>query len=85
MKIFDFIFSVIGWLQIAVSPFLIGSAVGGVVYFSDPGTMRLVIGIVIAALGLVIGAVWATRVWKKRGTVEFLSRANRSSDTDPTE
>jgi hypothetical protein len=76
---------VIGWLQIAVSPLIIGLGIGAFVYLSNPTTTRLVIGCVIAALGLVVGIVFATRVWKKKGTVKFMSGVMATPELDKEE
>ena len=73
-KVFEFITEVIGWLQIATSPFLIGVGVGALVYFSNPSSTRLILGILIALTGLIVGIVWATKIWKKKGTIWFMSR-----------
>lgn len=36
----------------------------------------------IAVIGLVIGIIWATRIWKKSGTLNFMSRINASPELD---
>ena len=70
----------IGWLRIALSPFLIALLIGAIIYFNLHNTLGVVLGIGIAGIGLIIGIVWATRVWKKQGTVEFVSRVNASPE-----
>ena len=42
-------------------------------------------GIGIAGIGLIIGIVWATRIWKKQGTIEFVSRVNASPEYNRNE
>lgn len=81
-KFFEFIIEAFGWLQIFASPFLIGSGIGAAVYFSNPTFARLVTGICIAVAGLVAGAVWATKICKKKGTNWFLSRINATPELD---
>lgn len=81
-RVFEFITEVIGWLQIVASPLLIGLAVGAIIYFTDPTTTRLVIGIAIAAVGLIIGIIWATRQWKGKGTIWFMSRIMATPELD---
>lgn len=80
IKFLKFFTESIAWLQIMAAPSLAGLIIGALVYFSNPNPLRLMLGIAIAAAGLVAGAVWATRVWKKRGTVDFMSRVNASPD-----
>jgi hypothetical protein len=36
----------------------------------------------IAGSGLILGIIWATRTWKKHGTMQFLSRLNATPDLD---
>ena len=86
IKLLKWITEAIAWLQIAASPLLIGIGIGigigALVYFSNQTTTRLVIGISIAALGLIIGILWATKIWKTKGTVWFMSRVMASPDLD---
>lgn len=85
-KIFEYITEAVGWLQIVASPLLIGLGIGAVVYFPNPTTTRLIIGISIAALGLIVGILWATKIWKtKEGTIWFLSRIMATPELDKNE
>ncbi len=52
---------------------------------SNPSTARLVFGISIATLGLIIGIIWATNIWKKTGTMRFMSRIMATPELDPLE
>jgi FtsH-binding integral membrane protein len=85
MKVFLFLTEVIGWLQIVASPFITGLIIGAIVYVNKPDTTGLITGLVIAATGLVIGIIWATRVWRKHGTIGFLSRVMGTPDLDDEE
>jgi hypothetical protein len=82
MKMAKWITSIIAWLQIVVSPLLIGIVIGFIIYYCMPDLTGLVLGIVISAVGLIIGIIWASRVWKRRGTVEFMSEILSSPDFD---
>jgi hypothetical protein len=81
-KILEFITETIGWLQIVASPLLIGLGIGALIYFSHPTNLGMIAGLSIAALGLVIGIIWASRVWKKYGTMRFLSRIIATPELD---
>lgn len=81
-RVFEFITEVIGWLQIVASPLLIGLAVGAIIYFSDQTTTRLLIGIAVATGGLIVGIVWATKQWKGKGTIWFVSRIMATPELD---
>lgn len=81
-KALETISEVIGWLQIAISPTLIGLGIGAPIYYSHPSTPRLITGIAILILGIVIGAVMATKAWRKKGTVHLLSRVSATPELD---
>jgi hypothetical protein len=81
-KVFEFITEVIGWIAIVASPLLIGVILGGIVYLNIQTTAGLVLGLIIAAVGLVAGIIWATNRWKKGGTLNFLSRVSATPDID---
>ncbi len=80
MKIFEWLTSFIAWLQIVASPLIIGVIIGFVVYVKYPTRTRLVIGTLIATLGLIVGIIFATRIWRKHGTVNFMSRVSASPE-----
>jgi hypothetical protein len=74
MRIIELLIEAIGWLKIAASPLLGSVIVGGVVYYYKQDAAGLATGIIIAAIGLIAGIIWATRIWKKQGTNDFLSK-----------
>jgi hypothetical protein len=59
MKIAKWITSIIAWLQIVVSPLLIGVVIGFIVYYNISGLTGLVLAVVISTAGLIIGIIWA--------------------------
>lgn len=73
---------IIGWLQIFASPFLIGLIIGGAVYFSLHNKTGIIIGSIIAGTGLIVGIIWATRIWRKKGTNRFMSQIMSSPEFD---
>ena len=80
MKMFEWLTSFIAWLQIVASPLIIGTIIGFFIYMKYPTTTGLVIGILIATLSLIIGIIFATRIWKKHGIVNFISRVSASPE-----
>ena len=80
---FEYFTEVVGWLQIMVSPLLIGIMLGGIIYILNPKKITLILAIVLAFLGLVIGIIWATKVWKKKGTISFMSSIMSTGESDP--
>jgi len=85
MSFFDYAAEVAGWLQIVASPLLAGVIIAAFIYFPDPTILRLVIAIGVALLGLIVGTIFATRVWKKQGTIHFVSRVMASPELDNLE
>ena len=63
---FRFITELIGWFQILLLPLFLGLIFGAAVYFSRRDTLGLILGVSIAALGLIAGIVFATRIWLKK-------------------
>lgn len=82
MKFIEWLTSFIAWLQIVASPLIVGLIIGFLVYKNYPTKTGFVIGISISTLGLIIGIIIATRIWKKRGTVDFISRVSASPELD---
>lgn len=81
-KIFEYTTEIIGWLQIVASPLLIGLGIGAFIYFSDPTLLRLIIAIIISVSGLIIGIIWANKIWKTKGTIWFMSQVSSTPDLD---
>jgi hypothetical protein len=82
MKPFHLFTEILGWLQIAASPLLAGLLIGFVVVLAMPGNTGLVIAGVLALAGLITGIIWAGRVWRNRGTVNFMSRIMATPELD---
>ena len=82
LTIFEQLLELFGWIQIVASPLLLGIIIGFVVLLGNPFGVGLIIGTAVALLGLVIGIVWATRIWRKRGTINFMSRIMASPELD---
>ena len=81
-SLFDLFTELIGWLRIVASPFLVGLIIGAFIYFPKPNTSRFIIALLIVTLSLVTGIVWATRVWRKKGTVHFMSKIIATPELD---
>jgi hypothetical protein len=82
MRIIAFLIEAIGWLKIVASPLIIGSLIGGAIYLLWKNETAMVIGILFALAGAITGIIWATRIWRKYGTMHFLSRLNATPDLD---
>jgi len=82
MKIFESFFEILGWLRIAASPLLIGLVIGIIIYVYEPTVTGIVIGSIITIIGLIVGIVFASRIWKKHGTMNYISKLNETPDLD---
>lgn len=83
-KVIEFIIEIFGWLRIVASPTLLGIIIGAFIYFPNPSPTSLIISLLIVVLGLTAGIFWATRVWKNKGTINFLSRVDATPELDNT-
>ncbi|MES1181559.1 MAG: hypothetical protein ABUL44_02065 [Flavobacterium sp.] len=84
-RAFELFTEIVGWLQIVAGPLFAGIIIGALVYNSNRNITGLIIGISIALLGLVLGIIWATKIWRKKGTVRFLSRIMATPELDKEE
>ncbi len=85
MKVFELITEIIGWIRIWLSPTGIGLFLGGICYFNLPEALGLVAGITLTAIGVMIGAMIATRAFRGKGTIHLLSRVSASPELDDPE
>ncbi len=81
-KIFHLIIEIVSSFQLVLSPLLIGSFIGLVVYCYDPSETRLVLAILIGLAGLIVGIMWAVSISKKEGASHFMSRIMATPELD---
>ena len=81
-KIFEIITEVVGWIQIVLSPTLLGIGFGFGIYYCFPNQIGMIFGILIAVIGFIIGIIWATKKFKTTGTIHFLSRISATPELD---
>lgn len=79
MKLFEIILEIIGWLQIVLGVTLLAGLIAFATYLKWNNETGKIVAIIIVATGFISGAIWATRIWKKHGTIAWLSRINRIS------
>jgi len=73
---------IIGWLQIVISPTIIGIGLGFIFYSNFENMTGLIFAIIISIIGFTIGIVLATKKFKTMGTVRFLSRISATPEID---
>ena len=85
MKLLEKIPELIGWLQIAIAPTIVGAIAGVLIYLSNPSTFRLILAIAVVILCLILGIYLAKRIYKKKGTVDFLSKVIETPEMNKKE
>lgn len=79
---FEKTMGILAWLQIVASPTLFALAISAIIYFQNPTQTNLIIGIVIIVLGIILGILYANKIWKTKGTVWFVSQISATPDID---
>lgn len=79
MKLFEIILEIFGWLQIVAGVTLAAGLLALATYLIWSNGTGKIAGIMIISLGFVAGAIWATLIWKKHGTIAWLSDIKRIS------
>ncbi len=80
LKLLRLLVSSIGFLQIVLGPTIAAGLIGFVIYNAKTDTTGLAIGVVVSALGLISGIVWAIRVSKKQDPADYVSQIRASPD-----
>ncbi len=82
MKIIETFIKFLFWIRIVAAPTFFAAILGALLYVYNPNKTNYVIAIGIIILGLIVGIIWATRIWKKTGTVEFMSKVTSTPELD---
>ncbi|GAA4457795.1 hypothetical protein [Rurimicrobium arvi] len=80
--IMDKVTEAMGWIRIALSPAVAGGLTGGFIYLSYPGPDGVLAGLSCVLMGVITGAVWATRIARRKGTIRFLSQSRFTPELD---
>lgn len=73
---------VLSWIQIFLSPFLIGVILGGLTYFYFNDSIGEVGGVLILAIGFFTGIWFAEKARKKYGTNEFMTKVSSTTPSN---
>ena len=69
MKLFKLLLiitAILGWLEIVAFPLLIGISTGFIIHLSKPGKKGIILWVIVALLGILIGVIRQTKVEKIR-------------------
>lgn len=84
-KIFETAIEVVQWIKIVLSPLFISAFIGVLIYISNPNSVGIFLFALIIFIGLIIGILWARKVWREQGTNHFMSRIMATPDLDEKE
>jgi hypothetical protein len=79
MKVIRFLLDLFGWLIIVFGTTAGSALVPWFIYSKWTTDTVGIISIIIISLGFLFGAIWATKIWIKYGTIEWLSSIRRIS------
>ncbi|WP_210519842.1 hypothetical protein [Hymenobacter terricola] len=75
MKFIERLLLALAWLQIFISPAIIGVIIGAIVWLNKRNGLSLGLAIVTALIGCIAGVIFAEKARRGKGTIEFMSRA----------
>ncbi|RTY85908.1 hypothetical protein [Flavobacterium sp. GT3R68] len=81
-EIFEKISEIYAWLKIVFSFTMTGLIIGTIIYYLNQTIPILILGICISLFGFIFGLTFATKMWKGKGTMWFLSRVMASPELD---
>lgn len=79
MKLIEIVLEIIGWLQITLGVTLAAGLVALLIYLKWDNESGKTVSIILLCFGFIAGAIWATRIWKKYGTISWLSKIKKIS------
>jgi hypothetical protein len=79
VKFIQIILEIIGWIQIALVTTILSGLIALPIYIKWSTDTGKLIAIAIIGIGFIAGSIWATIIWKKHGTVAWLSRIRHIS------
>ncbi len=84
-RLLEILVEILSWLKIVASPFLLGLFLGFLFYLYKPNMVGIIIGGLIATIGLVVGILFATKISKKMRPSTFNARISASPELDEPE
>ena len=79
MKLFEILLEIFGWFQIVLGVTLAAGLIAFLIYLKWSNWTGECVAIIVVSIGFILGAVWATRIWLKHGTIAWLSRIKKIS------
>lgn len=79
MKLLEIILEIIGWLQIVIGVTLATGLIAFIIYLNWSSETGKIVAIIVVCIGFILGAILATQIWKKHGTIAWLSNIRKVS------
>lgn len=79
MKPVQIILEILGWLTIVFGATAVAALFAFLIYMKRQTEPAKIVCIGIIGVGFICGVIWATRIWIKHGTIEWLSGIRRIS------
>jgi hypothetical protein len=84
-KYFEKILSLIAWVEIVISIFLLGLIIAAIIYFTLPNKATLIICCVITIASLISSILIANHYWKNKKTLWLISRNSATPELETLE
>ncbi len=74
-RLIEYLFELIGSIMIVMSPLTVFGVIGISIRLNHTDQLwSLIAMLALILLGLVLGIIWTNYIWKKYGTINYLSR-----------
>ena len=77
MKFVELLLEIFGWLQIVAGVTFGAGLIALFIYLKWSSNTGEIAAIIIASVGFIFGCIWATRIWKRHGTINWLCRIRK--------
>ncbi|PBQ31027.1 hypothetical protein CNR22_04330 [Sphingobacteriaceae bacterium] len=77
-----FITGLSGWFHIFLFPVLISFMLSLLVYLTMPAAIGVALSLLLIFIGMIIGAIMATRILRRRGAASFREQEIKPSETE---
>jgi hypothetical protein len=81
-KLINLLIESINWLRIVIFPTFLGVLLGGCFYWFFQDNTGKIIWIISSIIGFVFGIIWASRIWIRQGTTNYMAKLNATPEFD---
>jgi hypothetical protein len=73
IKAIQLLLEIIGWVTIVFGTTAGAALIAFPVYLKWTGEIGKTVSVVMVVSGFILGSIWATKIWKRQGTIDWLS------------